>query len=165
MVESLMKLLDKKPLSEITITEITEGAGVSRMSYYRNYDSKEEILIDHLDKIFTDYLELIKKWNYKGSCFDYAYLLQCFTYFSKQQQFMICLLKSGMGDLMLNRLTTFIVDFFCPKECDIVMYYKMTAFAGSIYSTYVTWIGRQRHESLMQMAQIVSAIYAGTGIS
>ena len=42
MVSALMQLLEDKPLSAISVTELTEKAGVSRMTYYRNYQSKEE---------------------------------------------------------------------------------------------------------------------------
>jgi AcrR family transcriptional regulator len=164
MVSALMQLLEVKPMSEITVTDITDKAGVSRMSYYRNYSSKSEILTSHLDDIFNQYIELIQKWDYKGSCFDYEYLLQCFRYFSKHEKFLSCLLKSGMGDLMLSHMTRFILDSFHISEDDVFLYYKMQAFAGSIYSTYVAWTSRNKKESPCKMAQIVSAIYAGTGI-
>ena len=39
MVQALIQLLKTKSLSNITITELTERAGVSRMTYYRNYHS------------------------------------------------------------------------------------------------------------------------------
>ncbi len=49
MVQALIQLLKTKSLSNITITELTERAGVSRMTYYRNYHS--------LDEIFSSYLK------------------------------------------------------------------------------------------------------------
>lgn len=44
MADALLKLLQKKPLDEITISEITETANVARVTYYRHFHSKEEIL-------------------------------------------------------------------------------------------------------------------------
>ena len=41
---SLLQLLEKKELAKITISELVNRAGVSRASFYRNYNSKEEIL-------------------------------------------------------------------------------------------------------------------------
>ena len=41
---SLLQLLDKKDLKKITISELVERAGVSRAAFYRNYESKEELL-------------------------------------------------------------------------------------------------------------------------
>ena len=40
--EALLGLLKEKSLNEISISEICETAGVGRMSFYRNYESKED---------------------------------------------------------------------------------------------------------------------------
>ncbi|MCR5505964.1 MAG: TetR/AcrR family transcriptional regulator [Bacilli bacterium] len=48
---ALLKLMDEKPYQSISITEICDKAGVSRMAYYRNYNSKEEILTKHAEMI------------------------------------------------------------------------------------------------------------------
>ena len=48
--DSLLRLLRTKPLEAITIREITELANVSRVTYYRNFTSKEEVIEFKLDK-------------------------------------------------------------------------------------------------------------------
>ena len=40
MVIALMQLLEEKPLSSISVSELTRKAGVSRMTYYRNYNRR-----------------------------------------------------------------------------------------------------------------------------
>lgn len=40
LVTALIQLLKEKNLSEITISELASKAGVSRMTYYRNYTTK-----------------------------------------------------------------------------------------------------------------------------
>lgn len=47
---ALLQLMEKKPYADITITDICKRAGVSRMAYYRNYASKDEILTRRLDE-------------------------------------------------------------------------------------------------------------------
>ncbi len=44
---ALLDLLNVKPFEKISISEITEKASVSRVSYYRHYSSREDILIKH----------------------------------------------------------------------------------------------------------------------
>ena len=46
--EALVQLMDEKPYEKITVTEIVARAGFSRMAYYRNYSSKDEILVKRL---------------------------------------------------------------------------------------------------------------------
>lgn len=55
--QALMKLLQKKELSAISITELTKVAGVSRMAYYRNFNSKEEIISSYCEIILQQYDE------------------------------------------------------------------------------------------------------------
>jgi AcrR family transcriptional regulator len=37
--EALMLLMDEKPYDKITVSDITEKAGIARQTFYRNYDN------------------------------------------------------------------------------------------------------------------------------
>ena len=41
--DSLLKLLRDKPIGDISISELCDLAGIGRASFYRNFESKEEI--------------------------------------------------------------------------------------------------------------------------
>ncbi|MBR2745922.1 MAG: TetR/AcrR family transcriptional regulator [Erysipelotrichaceae bacterium] len=56
LTESLLKLIKKKRINEITVSELCNKAQLSRLSFYRNYDSIEEILRRHLSNITGDFL-------------------------------------------------------------------------------------------------------------
>ena len=45
---ALIQLMETKPFSAITVSDIARRAGVSRNAYYRNYGSKEAILTQYL---------------------------------------------------------------------------------------------------------------------
>ena len=61
---ALLILMEKKPYEEITITDIAKKAGVSRMSYYRLYKSKDDILIQYFNEVFEELLERAKAVSY-----------------------------------------------------------------------------------------------------
>ena len=42
--DALLKLLKEKPIQEISISEIVDTAGVGRTSFYRNYETKEDVV-------------------------------------------------------------------------------------------------------------------------
>lgn len=44
--DALISLMKVKPYNKISVTDITERAGVSRMAYYRNYEEKDDILLN-----------------------------------------------------------------------------------------------------------------------
>jgi AcrR family transcriptional regulator len=60
---ALLQLLEKKPLTEIKVTELVARAGVSRMAYYRNFDALEDILrayfAPRISYLFDDVIERV----------------------------------------------------------------------------------------------------------
>ena len=48
---ALFELLEKKPLSKIQIKEIAEVAELSRPTFYKQFDTKEELLFSHVDDV------------------------------------------------------------------------------------------------------------------
>jgi AcrR family transcriptional regulator len=61
MEDALLKLMQTENYREITIQEITDNAGLSRRTFYRNYFSKDEILEGYFYKIWLEYESLVRK--------------------------------------------------------------------------------------------------------
>ena len=49
--EAIMLLLDKKPYEKITISDITNKAGIARRTFYSNFKRKDDVLIQYLANI------------------------------------------------------------------------------------------------------------------
>jgi AcrR family transcriptional regulator len=60
LLEALLVLLDEKPYEKIGVSDITKKAGVARQTFYRNYDTKDDIVIQYLDDIFKSHLMRIR---------------------------------------------------------------------------------------------------------
>ena len=74
---ALLELLNVKPFDRISITEITEKASVSRVSYYRHFSSREDILLKHCTYVLDSIVEgfrsgIISNCYGDKSCFLYA---------------------------------------------------------------------------------------------
>ena len=58
--KALFNLMKKKDYREITVSEIVKTAGVSRNSFYRNYQSIEDIIRQHMtertEKWWAEYM-------------------------------------------------------------------------------------------------------------
>ncbi|HSH04883.1 MAG TPA: TetR/AcrR family transcriptional regulator [Anaerolineae bacterium] len=52
--QALMTLVQQKPLDDITIQEITDTADTARITFYRHYKDKNELLADCLYQIYED---------------------------------------------------------------------------------------------------------------
>ena len=55
---ALLELLKEKPLSDITVSELTNKAEIGRVSFYRNYQNKEDILKE-LSSYFSATLQIL----------------------------------------------------------------------------------------------------------
>jgi AcrR family transcriptional regulator len=53
LLEAGLLLMDEKPYSKITVSDITEKAGIARQTFYRNYKDKDEVIIKYFVKIFN----------------------------------------------------------------------------------------------------------------
>jgi len=165
MVSALMKLLEMKPLSDISVSEITNTAGVSRMTYYRNYQSKEEIFSSHLKDIFLIYQKelhecvLCDQKDTEEDFVNYQHLLHCFRYFKKHESFMRILLISGMGDMLLRALTEYMLTAYYHPERGTSYYYQLQAYAGSLYNTFMAWLQKGTEESAEHIAGYLYEIY------
>ncbi len=61
---ALILLMDEKEYEEITISELTRKAGVSRTAYYRNYESKDDILNTLLSSLIADVIQAMTQFSY-----------------------------------------------------------------------------------------------------
>ena len=63
---AMIRLLDRKEFDRITITEIAQCAGVSRPAFYRNYDSKEGLVEDICNNVFSRLKEAVSSELYRA---------------------------------------------------------------------------------------------------
>ncbi len=155
---ALMQLLKERHISEITISDICTRAGVSRMSYYRNYSSKEDILVGYLDDVLEKYYHEFKKFDNKGNYYDYKNLLHCFNYFEIHLEFLNRLFENGLGSVFLERLGMYMTTIWYDGK-SIEKYYAVIAFAGAIYSVFIKWSAEDEKHKPETMARILSELH------
>ena len=77
--KTLFSLMEEKKLAEITITELVAGANVARASFYRNYSSKEDVLVTMIRDILD---ACAKELDFSQDTFyTYENVLGSFQYF------------------------------------------------------------------------------------
>lgn len=155
-VTALMQLSYKKEFSTITVSELTERAGVSRMTFYRNYHSKEEVFRIYLDELvekFRNDIYTDKKPTAHGV---YENILLCCRYIENYQDFISCLLHIGQGHLLLTALSSFLLSTYYKEEEDsIELYYSLLAYAGALFNIYAAWLVGGAKEPVEVLADIL----------
>lgn len=160
---AFMELLNEKSLDEITITEITSRAGVSRMTFYRNYNSKEEIVRDYFAEKKEEFHAGAVLSSINNGHITYQNVEYCFTYLLNYGNEIKLLLRANMGNIVLDTITNYLLEFFLTNHCDSQRKYLLHSYAGSIYNTFVVWLLNGVKEPPEQIAHLIYDIY-GTRI-
>lgn len=158
-VEALIKLMKDKSFSEIKIVDIVKKAGVSRMTYYRNYTSKEDIFKKHLSHIIEVYSTTIEAKEKERTLRNRDNLVRCFEYFYGQKDFTRCLIKANMLNILFDGINEYVLNKAKAVgfEDNIVQIYM---YVGALFNVYIQWI---KDESIGTKEQLASMVSAFTG--
>lgn len=52
--------MEQYPYSDITVKQIVLEAGIAHKTFYRNFDSKNDVLDAYINRIMIDYVEQLK---------------------------------------------------------------------------------------------------------
>ena len=143
MYKALLRLMGDKAFSSISVSDITSEAGVSRMSFYRNYNAIEDILTEHLAEVVEEYKAKEAQEHDTESrkvFYEKKYMLRCFRFFYLHREFIDALITAGMGDLFLAKITEHLVQKWVDIEKETrEETLRISAFAGAIYNMYRDW--------------------------
>ncbi len=133
---ALIRLMKKKPFSEITITDIIQTAGVSRSSYYRNYDSKEAILDQYIKNINVKLSSVMIQYNAVDETQKvWEALLKAARPLAPQYKL---LLQAGFGEKLTLTFMRTMNASIGPDQPEL--YYSNCYWAGAISSVLSEWI-------------------------
>ena len=76
--EALFVLLDQKEYGQIRISDIVKRAGVSRMTFYHYYDTKEEAVQDYFHEIVKEYVWEVARSKGKLGHFHFSDNDRCY---------------------------------------------------------------------------------------
>lgn len=148
--EVLLDLLKKNDLNKISISALCDKAGVGRASFYRNFNSKEDVLKKYDKKL----IELWGKDYEKNSNSTIeTFIPSLISHYKKYQEFYSVLYKENLSYIVLDTIL-----YACKlqeKKSNIEAY--VTAFIGyGIFGIINEWIARgmvETEEVLLKIMQ------------
>ncbi len=149
---ALIKLMKEKSFDEITITDITKTAGVSRLAYYRNYSSKEDILSGFLQNIIKDFYETFKVYDAIHETRELWYAI--FRKIEEHAQEMRLLIQAGYSAKILQEYIKGINAPFEGVEKNPQLYYSNCYWVGALHCMTEEWLMRGMQEPVETMVDI-----------
>lgn len=146
--KSLLTLLEENAIEDISIRELCDNAGIGRASFYRNYNSKEDILKAYINQLFDEWKNGWEKNNRMplnsaiGTIFGHFEQHRDF-YHLLNERHLIYLLKDVILDTMEMK----------PDLPKAEAYAKAFA-AYSLYGWIEVWFQRGMQESAEEMQQL-----------
>ncbi|MBO5355615.1 MAG: TetR/AcrR family transcriptional regulator [Clostridia bacterium] len=151
-VTALIELMKVRDYHSISITEITRKAGVSRMAYYRNYTSKEDILNKYMEEVGISIHEKISGMNTREEILDYY--RELFGQLGAYRDLGITAYRAHLGELILENINKNMAITFRPENDSAEARYRHLYLAGAFYNVFIEWLKNGRQESCEEMAEI-----------
>lgn len=153
---ALLLLMEQHDYQDITITDIAKKAGVSRMTYYRTYSSKEDILVQYFDDIASNFLTEIKS---RPGITLYQLAVQFFTFFHEYGNLIPTLRKANLLDLVfhnfIDNLRSFYADLLGRQTLNAAENYHLYFNAGGLSVALVLWSENGYKETPEELAQTI----------
>ena len=149
---ALLQLMKKKDYFRITITEICEKAGVSRMSFYRSFGGKLEVLQKKCAAITDEFVQS-SGISYRNNTVR-QYFVTLFTHLQKYRDLIMLLSRAGL----LHVIKDDIDRVFLHSYEGIYDDYKSHFLSGGIYDVFLYWLKNGCLETPEELAEKLSEV-------
>lgn len=149
--DALLKLLEQKPMWKIKVKEVTDLAGVGRVSYFRYFTSMENALGYKMSHLWMDWRELHPRPKNAGSRQEAEWI---FTFFdSEAVRSMLAVLCRSLSTASLLEVFQEAGYPFRPREGAPPRYAEVSA-AYSRFGILLEWARCGFAESPAELAQL-----------
>ena len=144
---SLFELMKVKPYNDISITEITDKAKVNRVSFYRNFTSKEDIIEKWIKSTTQNFLSKSDISYQKDSTIDY--FTKLLSHLEKYKTEAMLIYKANLFNLLKDEFDNNLINLHKKEYSN----YKSYFLAGGIFNVYYFWLINGCIETPHQVAE------------
>lgn len=103
--DGLKRLLDIKTWNEISITELAEFSGVGRTTFYRIFDTKEDVILYKIDEITSEmYRDVWNNLKPRGEIWEYDVYCKLFSALIEHKDFIHILIKANLERTYMDKI-------------------------------------------------------------
>ena len=150
LASALLELLEKKEYEEISIQDIVDKAGFSRMGYYRNFKNIDEILDYYLKEITENFFKTSGIFT-KGTSVEK--FVSCLFHYLCSEETKSLFVLLNKRHLQLNFYRYFAINYQkLDYENDPYIY---SFFGSGYFGIFYKWVSTGCKESEEELTQIV----------
>lgn len=152
--ETIIKLLDHNSITDIKISAIAEGAGISRMTFYHYYETKEAALVDYLSEIILSYVGELKGKGAEFGKNSVEHLEFTLQFFAKHGAFLLKMEKVGCYGILMDGVNQFLDTNYKDEFSNSI--YSLYFYAGALLNVFMKWIRGGKKESASEIADMLT---------
>ena len=154
---ALIQLLDKKDINDISVSELTRKAGVSRTAFYSHYQTVDDVLSeidDVLSEIIDEELTELNNsvWeaiNREEDCFPLIQKIK------DNYDMYSLLMKSNIENIAFFKLRDYVKRTY--PSLDRKTYYMLVSAIGSLRNIILEWFTNSCDESVEVISSICNS--------
>lgn len=141
-------MLESKNINDISISELTSTAEIGRVSFYRNYQSKEDVLQQEADRLLAEWGNLFvslpsDEYN--------SFFLSLFDFFQNNKDFFTALYQADLSYIIMNTIVA--TAEISPQTSNLQAYLK-SFWAYGVYGWIIEWLKRGMQESSQELLSL-----------
>lgn len=162
LTDALLTLMTEKSYGNISITEICTRADLSRRTFYRIYESKEDILKKYADSLCQCYFKQFEKQE-NLSLENVANIF--FSFWKKQKDFLLLLYREKLIYILLFKFNELLPSVYVNYKAHLLqtkdkksMEYVAFYNAGGFWNLLIKWLEDGCKKTPEEMSTIVSEV-------
>ncbi len=161
LINGLLSIMEEKSIDKISIRELSDFSHVSRKTYYRHYNKKEDVIEDYIKLVFEMFLNYEAQFshtNTKQKIYNvFEWIRNNKHYFEPfSYEFLISMLTDNyeaFRDLYLERFDERIITHLFEKNDPLLKYYENFQWVGFIKVIFI-WLKSGMVETSEQMSDL-----------
>lgn len=150
---ALMKLMEHKPYTSITVSDIADEADVARITFYRNFDTKEDIIMRKKQEVYDIAMSRLNDMSGYSALEAIQSLVQVFKEYS-----------IFFGQLIKHNLEYLIPKDFDKEISNILLKafkinttdpYRVKFYEGALIAVILEWMKGSMKESPKVISQYI----------
>lgn len=115
-INGLFDLMLETPYTDISVKSICEQSGVSRMTFYRNFHTKEDVVIEQIAQVFRTFVDSVV--TDKSITFDQL-ASTFFNIIKDHKDMLMIILNNDLSNLLLRQLKIYMTMLVNDKILEL----------------------------------------------
>lgn len=156
--DGILKLMEEHPFQEITVTQICQEAVIARVTFYRLFETKEDVIRFYLHGLLS---EFSKKFGPESDSVKALRIL--FDNFPIPVPVLTMLVEQGLYTVLYSEFQSVIGHFFqkyaieeMTDQMNRMNSYRINFIASTLLNIFMTWVDNGCRESNEELIEIAS---------